>query len=185
MCSVWCLNGVSGVSHGGGGSGQGVAAIILPPPPDGVGDIRLSLIINCPASTPELPLAWLGPQLNYRLNYLNLFHYVCHTFRSFSLSYQLPTKLPKPISLCKTHFALLKNHHSLTHSLTHSIVERSTRLHARQYKINHRFLACNKWLADKRVRESSKCNYSDEMDTVQHALNYCPNVFEFLKRLVT
>ncbi len=58
---------------------------------------------------------------------------------------------------------------------------RETKLQSFQYKIVHRTIACNKWLANIKIRTDSICNFCKKEDTLEHFFLHCQNVELFWK----
>ncbi len=56
---------------------------------------------------------------------------------------------------------------------------RETKIPSFQYKLIHRTIACNKWLFDIKIKDSSKCTFCDEEDSITHYFLYCNKVKEF------
>lgn len=53
---------------------------------------------------------------------------------------------------------------------------RDTKLQAFQYKLIHRVIPCNKYLANIRIKPDATCSYCDSTDTLQHFFYGCPSV---------
>ena len=64
------------------------------------------------------------------------------------------------------------------------IVTRETKLQSFQYRLVPRIIPCNKWLYDITITDSSKCNFCDEEDNIQHFLLYCKNTHSFWNSFV-
>lgn len=60
---------------------------------------------------------------------------------------------------------------------------RDTKLQAFQFRISHRFLPCNKFLCNIRIRQDDTCSFCDRQDTVQHFLFECQRVQTFWSTL--
>jgi hypothetical protein len=56
---------------------------------------------------------------------------------------------------------------------------RDTKLQSFQFRLNHRIIQCNKWLNKLRIKDSSKCNYCEEEDTLIHFFLNCEQVDSF------
>lgn len=56
---------------------------------------------------------------------------------------------------------------------------RDTKYQAFQYKVLHRIIPCNKYLANIRIKQINTCAFCDEVDTVQHFLHECDIVKSF------
>jgi len=48
-----------------------------------------------------------------------------------------------------------------------------------QYKIIHRIIACNAYLHQTRIKESDKCSYCDQSDSIKHFFFDCENTRRF------
>ena len=59
------------------------------------------------------------------------------------------------------------------------IITRETKLQSFQYKIIHRIIACNKWLFNIKIKDSSRCSYCECEDNIQHFFLNCDNVRDF------
>jgi hypothetical protein len=58
-------------------------------------------------------------------------------------------------------------------------VTNETRLQSFQYKIINRTIACNKWLHSIKIKQSSKCEYCEEEDSINHFFLLCLNANNF------
>lgn len=54
-----------------------------------------------------------------------------------------------------------------------------TKYQSFQYKIIHRIVACNYWLAKMNIHETGKCSFCDEIDTIEHFFTQCPKTLLF------
>ena len=61
------------------------------------------------------------------------------------------------------------------------LVTRETKLQSFQYRLVHRIIPCNKWLYNISIRETSKCTFCDNEDTIIHYFLKCPNTNLFWK----
>lgn len=52
---------------------------------------------------------------------------------------------------------------------------RDTKYQAFQYKVLHRIIPCNKYLANIRIKQDDTCAFCDEVDSIQHFLLECDN----------
>lgn len=59
------------------------------------------------------------------------------------------------------------------------LVARDTKLQAFHFRVVHRFLPCNKFLQNIRIRGDDDCNFCQQSDTIQHFLYSCPTVKKF------
>ena len=58
-------------------------------------------------------------------------------------------------------------------------ISRDTKLQSFQYRINHRILACNNWLKQIKIKDSNRCTFCNEIDTIQHFLLHCHRTNHF------
>lgn len=61
---------------------------------------------------------------------------------------------------------------------------RDTKLQAFHFRIVHRFLPCNRFLRNIRIKREDTCSYCPAPDTIEHFLFYCPIVVTFWKEVV-
>ncbi len=47
------------------------------------------------------------------------------------------------------------------------------------FRIIHRIIPCNKWLKDKKIKDSSVCNICDKCDDLQHFFLFCSKTHEY------
>lgn len=64
-------------------------------------------------------------------------------------------------------------------------VARDTKLQAFQFRIINRFLPCNSFLRNIRIKKEDTCTFCPAPDTIQHFLFYCPIVVAFWKAVIT
>lgn len=62
---------------------------------------------------------------------------------------------------------------------------RDTKLQAFHYRIVHRFIPCNKFLCNIKIKRNDVCSFCPEADTIEHFLFYCPLVVHFWKGIIT
>ena len=55
-------------------------------------------------------------------------------------------------------------------------ITRETKLQSFQYRILHRIVPCNKWLYNLKIKQSSKCTYCENEDTIIHFFLHCNKV---------
>ena len=60
---------------------------------------------------------------------------------------------------------------------------RDTTLKNVQFKITHRIVACNYNLEIWRIRTNNRCEYCDEIDTIEHMLIHCKEAYTFWERI--
>ena len=53
------------------------------------------------------------------------------------------------------------------------IVTRETKLQSFHFRVVHRIVPCNKWLCDITILHTNKCNFCENIDTIQHFLYEC------------
>lgn len=58
-------------------------------------------------------------------------------------------------------------------------VARDTKLQAFHFRVVHRFLLCNKFLHNIRIRRDDSCTFCHEPDTIEHFLYHCSIVNHF------
>jgi len=58
---------------------------------------------------------------------------------------------------------------------------RETSIQSFQYKLNHRIVACNKWLFNITIKDSDQCEYCQCIDTIIHFFIECEKVSQFWK----
>lgn len=56
---------------------------------------------------------------------------------------------------------------------------RDTKLQALHFRVVHRFLPCNKFLQNIRIRRDDNCDFCQQSDTIEHFLFLCPLVKKF------
>lgn len=56
---------------------------------------------------------------------------------------------------------------------------RETKIQAFQFKVLHRWIPCNKYLKNIRVKEEDLCSYCGNVDTLSHFLFHCSYVQRF------
>lgn len=61
---------------------------------------------------------------------------------------------------------------------------RDTKLQAFHFRVVHRFLPCNKYLSNIRIKRTDTCSFCQDTDTIQHFLFACPIVQTFWRQLV-
>lgn len=62
---------------------------------------------------------------------------------------------------------------------------RDTKLQAFQFRILHRFLPCNKYLKNIRIRREDTCSFCTELNTTEHFLFACPMVRSFWGKITS
>lgn len=60
---------------------------------------------------------------------------------------------------------------------------RDTKLQAFQFRVVHRFLPCNRFLSNIRIKRTDTCSFCPDEDTIQHFLFTCPTVQAFWKEV--
>lgn len=60
---------------------------------------------------------------------------------------------------------------------------RETKLQAFQYKVLHRIVPCNKFLANIRIKQDSTCTFCNDSDTIQHFFMECRDTQRFWNSL--
>lgn len=60
---------------------------------------------------------------------------------------------------------------------------RETKLQAFQYRVVHRFLPCNQFLKNIRIRRDDTCSFCPEVDSIVHFLFTCPIVVTFWREV--
>lgn len=61
---------------------------------------------------------------------------------------------------------------------------RDTKLQAFQFRLLHRFIPCNRFLRNIKIKEDDKCSFCPASDTIQHFLFECPIVVTFWAQIV-
>ncbi len=56
---------------------------------------------------------------------------------------------------------------------------RDTKQQSFQYRIIHRIIPSNKWLKDRKIKDSSVCNFCDKCNDLQHFFLFCSKTHEF------
>lgn len=56
---------------------------------------------------------------------------------------------------------------------------RDTKLQAFHFRVVHRFLPCNRFLCNIRIKREDKCSFCPAVDTIEHFLFHCPLVVTF------
>lgn len=64
-------------------------------------------------------------------------------------------------------------------------VARDTILQAFQFRLIHRFIPCNVFLKNIRIKRDDKCSFCPASDTIQHFLYTCPVVQVFWKQILS
>lgn len=64
-------------------------------------------------------------------------------------------------------------------------VARDTKLQAFHFRMVHRFIPCNRFLKNIRIKRDDKCFFCPAPDTIQHFLYTCPLVDVFWKQIVS
>lgn len=59
-----------------------------------------------------------------------------------------------------------------------------TKLQAFQYRLTHRIIPCNKYLANICIKTNSTCSYCDSEDTLQHFFFHCQSVQALWRNLL-
>lgn len=62
---------------------------------------------------------------------------------------------------------------------------RDTKLHAFHFRVVHRFIPCNSFLKNIRIKRDDQCSYCPAADSIQHFLFTCPVVQTFWKQVVS
>lgn len=62
---------------------------------------------------------------------------------------------------------------------------RETKVQAFHFRLVHRFIPCNHFLKNIRIKRDDKCSFCPAPDTIQHFLYMCPTVNLFWKQVVS
>lgn len=61
---------------------------------------------------------------------------------------------------------------------------RDTKLQAFHFRMVHRFIPCNAFLSNIRIRRDDECSFCSATDSIEHFLFYCPIVVAFWGKVV-